>query len=277
MKRVVLFTPTGYLGGKIKEFLCGCTDIYLKTISRNENLAKINEMYDTMIYTAALTPYRNPSVVAYIEDNVNTVTRMLQFAREHGIDRIIYISSDEIYGRLVCELCNEFSDIINPSNYAISKYLAEKLIEESGLRYYILRLPGIVGGSNRINFLNNIIDKLSRNKDITCYNLKKRFNNTIYIYDLLDFIYCLIGKGDSSANEIFLLGLVESIILYDVIDYARQKLNSKSNIYEVPNNGNRYFLLDVSKAVKYGYKSIDIYKMIDILCIERNTLSEMEI
>ena len=134
MNKVVLFSPNGYVGGYIKEKIQSEKNIQLYEITRGSKWEECKENYDTMIYSAAV---RYATAEKYIQDNVVSAISVVNFCREHYIKRIIYLSSDEIYGELNTNVVNEKAIMINPGLYGTTKYLAEKIIMESGMPYYI--------------------------------------------------------------------------------------------------------------------------------------------
>ena len=187
------------------------------------------------------------------------------FCREHNIKRIIYLSSDEIYGKLNTDMVTSDAIMVNPNHYAATKYLAEKIIMESKIPYYILRLPGIVGRIWGRNFIYSLLDRIKNNERIELYNMNKEFNNIVDIDDLTQFIAILCNYIDNGKNEIFLLGNTECVKLADIVSYMKTIYHSISVINNVDMEQRRYFTLDVTMAVQYGYRSKNIRTIIDEL------------
>lgn len=268
MKKIVLFSPNGYVGSFVKKGLLEENDIQLFELTRNSNLEKYKGSYDVLVYSAAITSARSERAEKYVQDNVVAAIRMVDFCREHGIKRIIYFSSDEIYGELNTDQATVKAVMINPNLYATTKYLAEKIILESEIPCYILRLPGIVGQVWGNNFIYRLIDKIRNNERVELYNLEKKFNNILDIEDLVRFtvILCNTNICADNRNEIFLLGNEESIELKDIVFYIKKIYQSKSVICNEDGRNKRYFTLDVAKAVEYGYCSKNIRTIIDELC-----------
>lgn len=68
-------------------------------------------------------------------------------------------------------------------------------------------------------------------------------------------------------TEVFLLGNADKIRLIELVNYIKQIYCSSSEIVCVEECGNRYFTLNVEKAVNYGYQSKKIEKIINELCM----------
>ena len=267
MKRIILFSPKGYVGGYLADRLRKENDVQLYEMTRNSNWNnyKKEDTYDVLIYSAAITSGRNEAVSKYVQDNVMTAVSVIKFCEEHGVKRIIYLSTDEIYGELNTEIVSEKAIMINPNLYASTKYLAEKIIASSQIPYYVLRLPGIVGKKWGKSFLYGLMDRIKRGESIELYNMSKDFNNIVHIDDLVDFILVLCKRIESFASEIFLLGNTEKMKLEEIVLYIKDIYQSTSQIKDIDEKKKRYFILDVSNAIKYGYSSKKIKNIIDEL------------
>ena len=259
MKKIVLFSPSGYVGGFLKERIQLEKDIKLYEITRESDLAQYKENYDAMIYSAAVS---QATVSKYVQDNVVTALAMVSFCREHGIKRIIYLSSDSIYGQVNVEMVTERAVMVEPDLYGVTKYLAEKIVAESGIPYYILRLPGVVGRVWRENFISSLFEKIAGNKNVELYNADRDFNNILDIDDLTEFIVRLCSYESRDGSNIFLLGNTEKMKLEIIAKYIKELYQSDSQINSVSSDSKRYFTLNVDKAVAYGYFSKSIKTII---------------
>lgn len=252
MKKIILFSPNGYIGRFIKEKIESEKNMQLFEITRGSDLGQYKEHYDIMIYSAAVS---RATVKKYVEDNVVAAIRMVDFCKKHYISRIIYLSSDSIYGELNIDVVTEKAIMVNPDVYGTTKYLAEKIIENSGIPFYILRLPGVVGRVWRDNFICNLMTRIRNNECIELYNVDRDFNNILDIDDLVKFIVLLCNGENNRDDEIFLLGNTEKVKLKKVVAFMKELTNSTSVISNIDTDIKRYFTLDVTKAVEYGYTS----------------------
>ena len=268
MKRIILFSPTGYVGSLLKKYMIENEDVELFEITRNTNLGKYYGECDVMIYSAAVT---DAEPLKLIQDNVLASISVIDFCRRHRVKRIIYLSTDSVYGEINIDEVSESTIMLNPDFYGSTKYLAEKVIIESGISYYILRLPGIVGGIWRRTYFYRLIDAACSHEPITLYNAEKEFNNVLHINDLIQFIeiLCNCGKG---CSEIFLLGNTEKVKLIKIVDYIKEVCNSKSVINFTSGGDKRYFTLNTNKAETYGYTSKPVWEIIDELYSLRKTM-----
>lgn len=264
MKKVILFSPTGYVGGFIKEELQKKCEVQLYEITRDSDLGQYIGNYDVMIYSAAVS---RATAEKYVTDNVVAAITIVNFCKEHNIQRIIYLSSDSVYGKINTDMVDERAVMYEPDIYGTTKYLAEKIIRESGIPYYILRMPGVVGKIYRKGlFIQTLIDRIKNNEDVELYNINRKFNNILHIDDLINFIIVLCNDSNKDASEIFVLGNREKIELKKLVDYLKELYHSTSQIRSIDTNQSRCFTLDVSKAVKYGYTSKSIKTILGDCC-----------
>lgn len=265
MLKVILFSPKGYVGSYIRERLAVHDDIELLEITRKTNIDMVDGYYDIMIYSASITSLRNAEAGQYIRDNALCAVDMVEFCKKRQVKRIIYLSSDEIYGQMCTSQVTEETIMCSPSVYAMTKYLAERVIIDSGIGYYILRLPGIVGREWGSSFIYRLMDAVSKNKKVSLRYADREFNNVVDIDDLIDFIIRLIYRSDYADSEIFLLGNTEKITLINLVKYICKIFDSHSEIACMEKCSGRYFTLDVGKAVSYGYCSKSIMQIINEL------------
>lgn len=266
MNKVILFSPTGYVGSFLKECILRKKNIELLEITRNTILKECFGDYDVMIYSASVS---QSDTEGYIRDNVLTAITMVDFCKKHKVKRIIYLSSDSIYGKLdACEV-SEKAIMVDPDLYGTTKYLAERIIIESGIPYYILRMPGIVGRVWRHTYFYRLMDKVYMHEPVVVYNSNKKFNNVVDIDDLAQFVLhlCDINKD---GNEIFLLGNTEKIELVKIVNYVKRICQSESKLVFISDEGQRYFTLNVNKAIEYGYSSKSIWEIMDGLYMIKN-------
>ena len=148
--------------------------------------------------------------------------------------------------------------MVEPNIYALTKYLAEKMIIESGIPYYILRLPAVVGRKWGNTFIYRLMERVEQNQKLYMYNTDKDFNNLVDIEDLVRFIVLLAFMDDLKGNDIFLLGNCKKIKLREMVEYIKSMYHSESEIYDITKGDERYFTLDVTKAVNFGYQSKNI-------------------
>jgi nucleoside-diphosphate-sugar epimerase len=264
MKKILLFSPTGQVGSRLKCKLADL-DYEARYLSRDDCTVRENEEIDVCIYTAGVTSARQETTEKYVIDNCYDATKIIKLCKEHNVKKIIYLSSDEIYGQLTTESLNVNSDRINMNVYAMTKYLAEQIVVESGMQYCILRLPGIVNGlcAGGNTFLERIVRDIQNGKEVICYNLDKQFNNVVHVDDLCDFIIKLIEHD--CENKVLHLGQPDNVTLREILCYLKKEFNSESEVKEGNSLNKRYFTLPIHDAEQEGYTGRGIFVILDEL------------
>ena len=175
---------------------------------------------------------------------------MLEYAKFHNVKRIIFIGSVVSYGE-VNGVLREDSPHNNPNDYGITKYVAEQMIKSSGIPYYTLILPGVVGKNCRDNWIMNVAEALYSNKPVTYYNGQGLFNNILDVQDLCAFIEKLLIEN-MNKSETYLLGSSEKMTVENIVCFLKDKFSSASQLYS-DNQKRNAFYLDVGKAVSDGF------------------------
>ena len=126
------------------------------------NLSKpinIDEQIDVIIHVAAQSPKRNLSFYDYYINNIVATQNVVDFAKRKRVKKIIYLSTVSAYGR-VENILTENTPRNNLDDYGLTKYVAEKIVLESGVPSVILVLPGIVGNGCKDIWLVKVAEKL---------------------------------------------------------------------------------------------------------------------
>ena len=76
MKRIILFSPNGYVGSFLKEGILQEKNFQLFELTRNNNLEQYKGNYDVLVYSAAVTSVRNETAEKYVQDNVVAAVRI---------------------------------------------------------------------------------------------------------------------------------------------------------------------------------------------------------
>ncbi len=171
-KEVLITGTTGFLGGEIKSFLEGKGIIVHGTTNRGEHdpsrrqykidIRKKEEFatqlpqktIPVIIHNAGIVDARVPKDFMW-GVNVTGTANVLEWARKHGCQHFIQISSVAVYGfhmfnsKLKDEHTKRSLSTID-AMYMRSKAKAERLVEKGGIPFTILRIPPIVGPGDTV-------------------------------------------------------------------------------------------------------------------------------
>lgn len=133
----------------------------------------------------------------YIRTHLLGTATVLAACRKHGVQRIVYISSAEVYGRPHVARVSETARLRPLSPYAAAKVAAEKLVEvfsrSFGLESVILRPFAIYGpGLSRDSLIGTLIRQTRRGDTVRLRDLRP-VRDFCYVADLADAIVRACG------------------------------------------------------------------------------------
>lgn len=213
---------------------------------------------------------KNP--VEVMKSNINGVANLMDYGLVHGMKRMLYVSSGEVYGegdgRVFTEDYSGYVDCTKPrSCYPSSKRAAETLCvsyaEEYGADVVIARPchtygPHFTEQDNRVyaQFIRNVL----RGEDIVMKSTGEQFRSWCYVVDCVSALLYILLKGENgqayniadAASNISILELAEMIA----------SIGGKKVVVDVPNINEKKGFNMVTKSVfstekleKLGWKS----------------------
>lgn len=216
-----------------------------------------------------------------INTNLNKMISVLEECRKFGGENFTFnfVSSWFVYG-MNCTLDTKETDICDPRGfYSITKRAAEQMLicycNTFGMKYRILRLTNIIGEGDRgvsakKNALQHMINLLSTDDDVKLYDDGSNIRDFMYVDDACRAIRVCLEKGP--VNETINISNSQPVRIGDVIRYAKQKMNSASNLIsiETPHFHRvvqvRDVCLNTDKLRSYGYRpSIHTFEAVDRL------------
>ena len=270
---ISVFGCSGFIGSKfISLFKDKCI-----LIDKEDNIPKSNNI----LYFISTTDNYNVHTDPFVDINTNLIKliSVLEECKKLNNNEIIFnfVSSWFVYGKTNDLPANETS-ICNPTGfYSITKHTAENLIisycKTFNMKYRIFRLTNIIGSgdkkiSKKKNAIQYLIKCLKNNESIELYD------NGSAIRDFMDVEDCCIAinvcMDKSPTNEIINISNNNPLKIREIIDYAKNKLNSNSLIYSIsPPDFHeivqiKNMWLDNKKLLSYGYvPKTDVFTAID--------------
>ncbi len=274
--QILVTGASGFIGSHIMEYLekeghtvtgCGRSQ---KKAYRRYIMCDLTEKQpdleaDVVIHAAGLNPSADNTFYDYIRNNITVTENIIQYARKYQVKRIIYLGTLSSYGK-VNQVLREDSPHNDSDDYGLTKYVAEKLIRESGIPYYIILPPTVIGKGCGSNWLMRTAEALYLNQDVKYYNGKHAFNNLVDVEDICVFISKLLEQG-SGLSETYLLGLREMTTVKDIVLSLKERLSSDSRLYS-SNAVKNPFHIDISKALKDGFSPGTVAEILEKVCEE---------
>jgi len=178
---------------------------------------------EIVFHLAALVTQSNLSAADYRKVNVEGTRTLLEEAKEAGVKRFVYCSSDSVSGR-IRELPAKESDACRPENiYGITKYEAEKVVLQfqKDLEVVIAR-PTRVYGPRDFRMLQ--IFKSIKKKRFFLVGMGKVLFHPVYISDFLEGLE-LCARRENICGEIFYLGGETPLELKEFLEAIARYLN----------------------------------------------------
>ena len=224
-----------------------------KDIRNKYALYECFDMYqpDTVIHLAALAGLRRGEEYPeeYVTTNVVGTQNMLEMSKKFNIKKFINFSSSSVYGEGTPPAKED--DEKNPiCVYGLSKLMAERLCEMSGLQYITIRpftVYGLNGRPDQVFY--KWVNQIKEGKEISFYGDGNTKRGYVHVQDLVDgVIKCLLYKGSGAYN----LGGSEVITLRGLLKIFRKNVTRtvRVKVYNLPKGDAYANYADISKAKK---------------------------
>lgn len=278
-KLINVFGASGFVGSE-----------YLRT-TRNPTLSNGRDDYsvhsDHCLYFISTVDNYNIHVDSSLDIHTNLIVLMKVLDNYRKVHRyegcFNFISSWFVYGKDSGYGFGSYGiDEKEPCDpkgfYSITKRTAEQLLisycETFDLNYRILRLANVLGKNDKKvsakkNALQYLLGELKENRPIDLYDNGYFYRDYIDVRDCARAIDLVVNEGE--INSIYNIGNGNPVTFRNVIDYAKEKLGSTSEIRSIEQKefhkkvqSSRSFYMDNSKLRNLGYSpKYSIYQTID--------------
>jgi len=162
------------------------------------------------------------SPVKILDSNLVSTARLLEAMKTYEIPRLIFMSSCAVYGNSID--CSE-SGVCNPvSINGICKLLNERIISDfcrsSGIKYEILRVSNMYGGTDQFSILSHIRRCLKSQTPFTLNNFGIAQRDFIHVTDVAAIVSRLTNIDHS--NTIINIGTGIPTKISTMVDLIRQ-------------------------------------------------------
>ena len=193
--------------------------------------------------------------VEVIKSNIDGVSNLMDYGMEHGLKRLLFVSSGEIYGEGDGRVFTEdYSGYVNPTSprscYPSSKRAAETLCVSYGAEYGIETViarpshtygPNFTESDNRVyaQFIRNVL----RGEDIVMKSTGAQFRSWCYVVDCASALLFILLKGENGQA-------------YNIAD-ASSNISIKELAEMIAEIGGKNVVIDMpSDAEKAGYSVV---------------------
>lgn len=170
---------------------------------------------DTIVHAAFITADRKQSAGNnYEKTNVQGTANLIQAAQQSGIKRIIEISG---LGTKPAK----------PGSYMQGRYLAEKMLKESGLDWTIIQ-PSVLFGKDA-PFIKGLTDLIRTSPVVPLIGGGKIMFQPIYVEDVVSVILKMLQEPERTNRKTYIIGGPEYYSFAQVIDILLRAMH-KSRI-----------------------------------------------
>ena len=221
-----------------------------KDLLETAGMIDLNLDVDVIVHLAGATLGAEISDSQYLSVNEKTLINLLT-SENIKTKKLIYASSQEVYGNINCKNVNEdtkFGKIEN--SYACSKINAENWLEYYQLKHQIplilLRMCGYIEGGGIIDY---IIEKAIRDEDIELYSEGSIYRDYLPINEGVNAMILSINKKFDPSFNVFNIGSGESFTTLEFAEAIVKVVGSKSNIVLSKEKAAKDdFIFDISKS-----------------------------
>jgi len=207
----------------------------------DKDLKKIPKKIDTIFFLAGMTggpkSMNIDNLKKYLDYNCESLLSFLKSIKKIKIKKIIFTSTEQVYGNITQGLIRNNSSEPEPINYyGVSKLIAEKILHnfynKSKVNIDILRIPRVVGVSNN-DLISNMITTAKKKNKIYLKKTKVKFN-FIHINDLLNTFHICLSKYKTDFRILNIFNDSKPLTLKDIANKIRVILGKKLKINFLP-------------------------------------------
>lgn len=254
-KKIIVTGATGFLGGRIVEGLqdydaaviavgrnparreelesLGATFVQADLCDR-EAVEKIVQGADLIIHCAALSSPWGTYQMFY-DANVRATEILKDAALKFGVRRFIHISTPSVYfdfsnRRLIKE--SEPLPEKKVNHYAATKYLAEKVIQESPLPFVIIRPRAIIGRGDTV-IMPRVLEAYRQNR-LKIVGNGKNVVSVTPVANVVQAVRLSMDAGENALGKAYNIASGEEIELWSLIGDMLQQLDLPFQPRKIP-------------------------------------------
>ena len=236
----------------------------IKQALRDVDFNKITSKIDYIFHLAAKAsvPLSMEKPIESNDVNVNATIKLLNYAAENKVKKVIFSSSSAVYGQNENMPLKETEPLMPKSPYAASKACCELYLKSfydsyglnyTALRYFNVFGPGQDKNSQYAAVIPNFISALLDNEQPEIYGDGEQTRDFIYVKDIVN---ANINAAKSDYNGIVNVASGEKLSINQLYEIIQKTLASDIQPKYLPERQGdiRHSLADVSKMEKINYK-----------------------
>lgn len=205
---------------------------------------------------------KNPNL--FINSNVLGTQVIANACVKWGVEKLVYISTDEVYGQLTSELDSSWVETspLNPRNpYSASKAAGELIVkaasESFGLNYVITRSSNNYGPRQTCDkLIPKTIKSIINNEPIEVYGEGRQIRDWTYVLDNCSAILTILSDG--KLNETYNISANQEVSNIEIVQKICNKVGRGHDLIKNikdPRSGHDFrYSVDSSKLRSLGWK-----------------------
>jgi len=166
--------------------------------------------------------------------NIKSAYNLLEACRERVVERLVFMSSETIYGECGPRPALETDRPRPITEYAITKYLAECLHKSYADTYRIpvtvLRMSNVYGPEKKTGVIFNFLQALWEGRPLAIDNDGRQRRDFVYIDDAARGIVQALNYHAKQDFEVFNITATESVSLLELVDMLEKIHRRKTGI-----------------------------------------------
>ncbi|RDU73858.1 NAD(P)-dependent oxidoreductase [Helicobacter anseris] len=211
---------------------------------------------DSCIHLASMVEYASHDYHDYHDYTITPTLNLLKLAKSNKLQKIIYSSTFSVLANSPSLITSEETPVNPNTNYGLSKYICEKLLEieclkNPSLSCIVLRFPAIYGVNHLGGIIHTLKEEIINNNPIELYGEGKYKRNVLYVQDAVNAIISTLHY-EKKGYELFGIGAKESLSVLEIAQKLKALLDSQSEIILSPKKSPNNFdtQIDTTKAQK---------------------------
>lgn len=243
-------------------------DIIEGDVNKKEDLKKARDI-DIIFHFAGSSsaPMFQKDLRGSYRNNIEGFIRVLEFARDSGVKKVIYASTSSIYGNNPIPL-KEDDKVISPNYYSVTKFAMEHTahifskankLECIGFRFMSVYGFGEKSKGIFANLVSQFLWDMIKGKQAILYGDGKQRRDFTYVDDIVQACILAMETDKKFGSTIFNIGTRKDYSLVEVVEIINKVLNKDIRPKCVPNPIKDTYiytqLADLTKIEKeLGYK-----------------------